>query len=410
MRRLPRHPGDVVRVGLAVAVLVVSAALVHRDRVAVEEVDVFRVVNDLPAWLFAAVWPVMQLGNIVAVPVAAAAAAAFRRYRLATEIALAGVAVWLLAKVVKQLVERGRPTTLLPDVHVRGAAALGGGYLSGHAAVAFATVTLVAPYLSRPWRRVLWTVAVTVCVARVYVGAHLPLDVVAGAALGWGAASLAHLVLGAPSGRPSPRAVRRALSQLGLAPDALTPVPGGDRRAAAFRATTTDGAELFVKVIPQERRDRDALYRAWLRVARRDAAAPASGTPREQVEHEAAMALAATRSGVRTPHHVAAGPFPAGGALLVNRWVEARPIGSVAVDAAVAADAWHQLSLLHAGGQAHAHITADNVLVSDTGQVVLVDFDRSTLSASANALAADVAALRALLATAAADRPRQRAR
>jgi glycosyltransferase 2 family protein len=35
--------------------------------------------------------------------------------------------------------------------------------------------------------------------ARVYVGAHLPLDVIGGGALGYAAAALVHLALGVPT-------------------------------------------------------------------------------------------------------------------------------------------------------------------------------------------------------------------
>src|SRR5207248_1990227 len=117
---------------------------------------------------------------------------------LAGEIAAAGAGVWLLAKFVKSVIVRGRPDTLLADVHIHGAAATGRGYLSGHAAVVFALVTLISPYLGRRARRAIWLIAIAVCFARIYTGAHLPLDVVAGAALGWGAASAVHLLLGAP--------------------------------------------------------------------------------------------------------------------------------------------------------------------------------------------------------------------
>jgi hypothetical protein len=56
------------------------------------------------------------------------------------------------------------------------------GYVSGHSAVAFALATVASPFLGRRARRVAWTLAGLVCVARIYVGSHLPLDVVGGAA------------------------------------------------------------------------------------------------------------------------------------------------------------------------------------------------------------------------------------
>src|SRR5438309_10171256 len=140
---LPRHPGDAVRVVLAAAVIVGTAFLVHHDRVAVLEVDVFRLANDLPAWLYPLIWPVMQTGNLLAVPLVAGVAALTRRFRLALEILVAGTGVFLLAKLVKDTIVRSRPEGLLSGVHIHGAPASGQGYVSGHAAVAAGLATLI---------------------------------------------------------------------------------------------------------------------------------------------------------------------------------------------------------------------------------------------------------------------------
>jgi undecaprenyl-diphosphatase len=50
--------------------------------------------------------------------------------------------------------------------------------------VAVLVATVCWPYLRRRGRIVAATLAVLVCLARMYVGAHLPLDILAGAALG----------------------------------------------------------------------------------------------------------------------------------------------------------------------------------------------------------------------------------
>ncbi len=173
-----------VVVALGLAVLVVSALPVEASNVGQPELDVFRAVNDLPAALFPVLWPVMQFGAVLVVPAAALAAAAFRRFRLAGEVLAAGVAAWLLAKVVKGIVFRERPGAILDEVHLRAAGAAGRGFVSGHAAIAFALAVLVSPHLPRRWRWVPWAVALVVAFARVYVGSHFPLDVVGGAGLG----------------------------------------------------------------------------------------------------------------------------------------------------------------------------------------------------------------------------------
>ena len=84
---------------------------------------------------------------------------------------------------IKDQVGRGRPVDLLDNVHLRGHHDSGLGFVSGHAAVAVAIATLIVPYLPRRVRWVALVVAALVCVSRLYVGAHLPLDVVGGAAL-----------------------------------------------------------------------------------------------------------------------------------------------------------------------------------------------------------------------------------
>lgn len=199
-------PSDVLRswadgaLLAAGAVLLVLAALpVDRARVGAAETAVFRVVNDATVLPFWVVWPLMQLGNLLVVPAAAVLAAVLRRWRLAAAVLLAGVGTYLSAKVVKDLVVRGRPDGLLADVVVRGAEAHGRGFVSGHAAVAVALVAVAWPWLGTRGRLVCAALALTVCLARVHVGAHLPLDVVGGAGLGLAIAGGVRLLLGRPA-------------------------------------------------------------------------------------------------------------------------------------------------------------------------------------------------------------------
>jgi undecaprenyl-diphosphatase len=183
---------------LAISVLILSALPLRGNSVSSEEQEIFEFVNGLPGAFYGVVWTIMQLGNVLAVPAAAAAAAAFRRIRLSFDLLVAGTAAWLLAQVVKSLVDRGRPGDLLEDVLLRGAPAGGHGYVSGHAAVAVALATVASHYLGPLGRALVWTGAAIVTVARMYVGAHLPLDVLGGAAMGWAIGALVHIALGAP--------------------------------------------------------------------------------------------------------------------------------------------------------------------------------------------------------------------
>ena len=169
---------------LGAAGLVLSALPVRHDRVAPLEVRAFRLVNRLPDAVYPAIWPPMQFGALAAVPVTAGIAFVAGRRVLAARLLVAGGAAWAAAKVVKQVRVRGRPARLLADVHVRGAEASGGGFVSGHAAVAAALAAAAAPRVGGRLGRVVWSLAPVVGASRVYVGVHLPLDAVGGASLG----------------------------------------------------------------------------------------------------------------------------------------------------------------------------------------------------------------------------------
>jgi len=149
------------------------------------EVRAFEAVNGLPDWLRWPLWPPMQLGTFWMVALAGLGVyAATRRRRPALAASTAALLAWVAAKLVKDAVQRGRPGDLLTTVDVRESGLHGRGYVSGHTAIAFAVATVVTPLLPGRWRLVPFTVAGVVGLARIYYGAHLPLDVVGGAGIG----------------------------------------------------------------------------------------------------------------------------------------------------------------------------------------------------------------------------------
>jgi undecaprenyl-diphosphatase len=166
-----------------VAVLVTALA-VRRDQVSLGEARVFRAVNSLPDALHTPAWAIMQLGTLGAAPVTAGVAWLAGDRALAGRLLASGTGTWALSKLVKQVVRRPRPAALLAGTRCRGRDAAGLGYLSGHAGVAVALGAAALPRLG-PSGRALTAAAIPVVgLTRVYVGAHLPLDIAGGAALG----------------------------------------------------------------------------------------------------------------------------------------------------------------------------------------------------------------------------------
>jgi len=139
----------------------------------------------------------MQYGVFLTIPVLVLIALILRRVRLAATMAVAGVGVYFLARFVKEIVQRGRPEALIGDIQEREMFASGSlGFPSGHVAVAAALTVVVTPYLRGRWRLLPVALAVIVCLGRMYVGAHVPLDLVGGAALGTSAGYAAKLIVG----------------------------------------------------------------------------------------------------------------------------------------------------------------------------------------------------------------------
>lgn len=158
--------------------------------------------NGLPDAIERPMWALQLLGVLVTALVAAAVAAAFRRWRLALALAaLAPLKLVVERQVVKKLLERQRPGQNEPGAILRDVPPAGLSYPSGHAIIAFGIVTLLWPYLGRGGRAVGVALAVAVCVARVYLGAHNPLDVVAGAGLGLLVGGLLTLLVGVRAAR-----------------------------------------------------------------------------------------------------------------------------------------------------------------------------------------------------------------
>jgi membrane-associated phospholipid phosphatase len=179
-----RRPLRVIRGVVALVVLTSTARDARAGGVSPREEHLFRSINGLPNALHGPLWAVMQSGSLAAVFVASGALARRQPAARTITVLLAGVSVWAGVKAVKPLVGRGRPAAELGQVTVRGQQQSGLGYPSGHSAVAATLALAIAHDRGAAAGACALSVAALAGGARMYVGAHLPLDIAGGLAIG----------------------------------------------------------------------------------------------------------------------------------------------------------------------------------------------------------------------------------
>ena len=201
-----RRPRDLIVAAIALVSLVPMSLAVDGNEISDLEESLFHAINDLPDFLYWLLWPFMQLGNLIIIPIAALGAALLRWFRAAGAILVLGGLKLLVEDILKSWVFRERPASVVSDVILRGdASSAGQAFVSGHAVLAAGVATILHPYLSRNGRIAVWTLVVIVCFGRVYVGAHFPLDVIGGAVLGVALACVLNYIVGVPSEFPGER-------------------------------------------------------------------------------------------------------------------------------------------------------------------------------------------------------------
>ncbi len=170
--------------GASAGIVVLGALEARRGVLREAEGRAFAAINGLGERVHRPAWAVMQLGSLGGALATGASVAASGRPLLGRRLATVGALAWAGSKVIKPFARRGRPAAIVTATRIIGREQAGLGYPSGHAAVAFAMAGAAHPHVPPSCRAPLWVTAVTVGFTRVYVGAHLPLDVAGGMALG----------------------------------------------------------------------------------------------------------------------------------------------------------------------------------------------------------------------------------
>jgi hypothetical protein len=393
-----RSPPDVLRLVVA-SVVVVVLALVERffgDTLVSFGSDVLRGLDAIPGWIV----DVVIVGTRVLATVILVGGfvfAAWRgRWRMLVTVTLAGLLATLLVVVWDDLFDH--PSAATPVEAGIGLGALSGSTFPTTAGVAAtaAVLTAAAPWLSRAWRRAGWALVLGLMATR-FFASPVSFGSIAAFVIGWFAGAAVLVAMGAPSRRPTRRAVVDGLASVGLPVTSLEPAAVDARGSTPYFGDAADGSPLFVKALGDDERSADLLFRLYRSVQPRDFGdeRPFS-TLRRSVEHEALVALAARDLGIRTPRLRAFAAAEPHGYVLAYDAIKGRSLDRLdpsEVDDGVLGAIWLLVMQLQAHRIAHRDLRLANIFRDDGGDVWLIDFGFSEMAASDLLLATDVAEL-----------------
>jgi membrane-associated phospholipid phosphatase len=150
----------------------------------------FNIYGARSIWMDRFMFVFTQMGSGIAALVIALILFFTNNRRLAYELILGSLLLWLVVLLIKLLVHRSRPSFQLTEARIVGGRAIGQSFPSGHTSQAFfLAVVLTQHFHLSIWVTLLvFAAALVVGITRMYVGAHYPRDVLAGIVLGsaWG--------------------------------------------------------------------------------------------------------------------------------------------------------------------------------------------------------------------------------
>ncbi|MFJ3304176.1 flippase-like domain-containing protein [Streptomyces sp. NPDC086549] len=316
--------------------------------------------------------------------------------RVVPAAVLGALAAWSLTHLA---LARSRPDAW-PEVLAGRAGLVHAGWPSAvYLAACAAAVVGAGPWLGPRWRRVLWSLTAACAVLSVAAAAIVPLDAVAALAVGGAAASAVLLLGGAPADRPAAQAVADALAASGIPVTALHELPSDQQRpgeGTVYRAETTVGSPLAVRVLAAEDHNRELFHRLARRTLLRHPADATDRSPLGTAEHELLMLVFAARTGARVDEPVMAYPVAGGGALVATVENDARALSALPDEEMtdqVLIGAWTSVARLQEHRLGHRALRPEHVLVEPGGEPRLTAFARAQLNASPEVLGSDIAEL-----------------
>lgn len=378
-----RRAADAVVVVIGFLALVVAGLRV--DIISGFETAFVEMLQGLPAWLDGLYKAAYFLGLLFVV-VLVVAAVAGRRGDLLRDLLLALVGSTALAMVLARWFEGANPVVFLEFGTV-------GEPVFPMVRVALVTsmIIVAGPHLSRPARRLGWTIVFLVALSALGLSLGLPSDAAGGVAIGMLVGGGVLLGFGSPAGYPAVTEVEAAMSDLGVEVASTELTPDQSWGVRRFTATTPAGRRIEVKAYGRDATDSQWAARLWHRLWYRDDAINANVSRFQAVEHGALAIFMAQRAAVETPEVLAVGMGGEDTALLATT-LDGIPLSNGAVDASDLVRLWEQVARLHDAGIAHRALTL-SAAWRDEERLIVGELDAASLVGSRQHAHLDIVSL-----------------
>lgn len=340
------------------------------------ERPIFHFLNSAPAWFGSIAVVITQGGAFLSLPLWVALAWYLVNKRAAGVLVASSALAYFAAKYIKVWVHRGRPADLLDTVNIVSTNHFSGfGFPSGHSTFVAACVASLYFQVVPKYRRWLLGAAVAVGISRIVLGAHFPLDVVGGWALGTAVASLVSLLAGNSRSFISTHDIKKALSRRGFEVVSVRFMQLDARGSRPLTIKDAGGTEYFAKLFGGQEHAADWLFKLYrlFRYKNLQAEEPYING-RRNIELESFATLWARKNNVRVPDVL--NLFQVGRHwLLVQERLDATSLDKMSKPSPEALrDTWQQVRKLHAIPVAHRDLRAANVMIDKKNQAWLIDF------------------------------------
>ncbi|MBC7708213.1 flippase-like domain-containing protein [Polaromonas sp.] len=360
------------------------------------ERPIFNAVNQLPHVLYPVFYAATQLGSFGSIFLWVGAGWYLINRRAGLTVLYSGVIGYILAKYAKAAVHRGRPGDLLDNIQLfAGEKFTDFGFPSGHSTFSAACATILYYQVAPRYRKYILLVVLMVGLSRMYLGAHFPLDVLGGWALGALVGSALVLIAGISKPSLSATKLKVYLKRRGYAIKSLRYANVDARGSRPVFIILEDGQQYFAKIFGKHEHAADWLFKIYrfFRYKNLRAEEPYVNS-RRNIELEAFATLWAKQAGVRAAKIIDTIKIGKLWILIQEQVPNSKPLSSVKnLKQTVLDDAWRQVKILHDSNMAHRDLRAANLLVDTKGQVWLIDFGFAEVSPNKQRLSMDIAEL-----------------